>query len=391
MLSFFPRGVFDEILYLIESVSEDFPSYSCKSCKATFPSLDNITKILKDSREKSNAKMNKIEDRISSLESSKEDMRQSVLVIKDEIVSSVKEYINELVDARHSELEDRKRRETNITIFNLTDHNFATGSENKLADEQDFNLLCSSLGLETPGFTNCFRLGRKTANKIRPLKVLLNSKVQRRSLLENAKYIKDKAPRNIARVIISRDLTPLQRNERKQRRQQNRQNQAPQGKNNRSVSVQDDQDPHNENVSPIAMETSHRVPSPILDMPHLNLLTHSQMGREQSDVYNDTTILHDETIIGGLLSQHGPEQPVGQIPLMGAETLESSFNPVNKANTNPAKSGNCLVVNKTVFNSLKVLYTNADCFTISKQTELGCHIQNNKPDIIANKTVFESL
>ena len=30
MLSFFPRGVLDEILNLIESVSEDFPSYSFK-------------------------------------------------------------------------------------------------------------------------------------------------------------------------------------------------------------------------------------------------------------------------------------------------------------------------------------------------------------------------
>ena len=28
MLSFFPRGVYDEILNLIESVSEGFPSYS---------------------------------------------------------------------------------------------------------------------------------------------------------------------------------------------------------------------------------------------------------------------------------------------------------------------------------------------------------------------------
>ena len=28
VLSFFPRGVLDEILNLIESVSEDFPSYS---------------------------------------------------------------------------------------------------------------------------------------------------------------------------------------------------------------------------------------------------------------------------------------------------------------------------------------------------------------------------
>ena len=29
MLSFFPRGVLDEIFNLIGSVSEDFPSYSC--------------------------------------------------------------------------------------------------------------------------------------------------------------------------------------------------------------------------------------------------------------------------------------------------------------------------------------------------------------------------
>ena len=29
MLSFFPRGVLDGILNLIESVSEGFPSYSC--------------------------------------------------------------------------------------------------------------------------------------------------------------------------------------------------------------------------------------------------------------------------------------------------------------------------------------------------------------------------
>ena len=31
MLSFSPRGVLDEILNLIELVSEGFPSYSCKT------------------------------------------------------------------------------------------------------------------------------------------------------------------------------------------------------------------------------------------------------------------------------------------------------------------------------------------------------------------------
>ena len=34
VLSFFPRDVLDEILNLIESVSEDFPSYSSSGRKA---------------------------------------------------------------------------------------------------------------------------------------------------------------------------------------------------------------------------------------------------------------------------------------------------------------------------------------------------------------------
>ena len=36
MLSFFPRGVLDEILNLIESVSEGFPSYSLLMCTKYF-------------------------------------------------------------------------------------------------------------------------------------------------------------------------------------------------------------------------------------------------------------------------------------------------------------------------------------------------------------------
>ena len=35
VLSFFPRDVLDEILNLIESVSEDFPSYSCGTPEET--------------------------------------------------------------------------------------------------------------------------------------------------------------------------------------------------------------------------------------------------------------------------------------------------------------------------------------------------------------------
>ena len=37
MLSFFPRGVLDEIFNLIESVSEGFPSYSSLFCQFICP------------------------------------------------------------------------------------------------------------------------------------------------------------------------------------------------------------------------------------------------------------------------------------------------------------------------------------------------------------------
>ena len=41
MLSFFPRGVLDEILNLIESVSEGFPSYSYRNSHAPTANKSN--------------------------------------------------------------------------------------------------------------------------------------------------------------------------------------------------------------------------------------------------------------------------------------------------------------------------------------------------------------
>ena len=41
MLSFFPRGVLDEILNLIESASEEFPSYSYRQTSAEEKSVTN--------------------------------------------------------------------------------------------------------------------------------------------------------------------------------------------------------------------------------------------------------------------------------------------------------------------------------------------------------------
>ena len=46
VLSFFPRDVLDEILNLIESVSEDFPSYSFKYLGAVVSDDGSRTEVL---------------------------------------------------------------------------------------------------------------------------------------------------------------------------------------------------------------------------------------------------------------------------------------------------------------------------------------------------------
>ena len=52
MLSFFPRGVLDRILNLIESVSEDFPSYSYTfvrlSVHSSVAENDSIIRLMLD-------------------------------------------------------------------------------------------------------------------------------------------------------------------------------------------------------------------------------------------------------------------------------------------------------------------------------------------------------
>ena len=59
------------------------------------------------------------------------------------------------------------------------------------------------------------------------------------------------------------------------------------------------------------------------------------------------------------------------------------MNNATQNKTNGETFNNFKILNKVCLKSLKVLYTNADCFTISKQTELKCYIQEKDPDIIA--------
>ena len=306
--------------HLTQGEMEDF-LWSCRSCKSTFPSLDNITRYLKESLDKNDSRMNKLEDRMGKLENNQKATTTAMTNMKHEICQSLKDDVNKLVDARNNELDDRRRRECNIALFNLPEHNLPTGQDNKTADGEDFKQLCLCLGLELPNMVTWFRLGKKAPDRIRPLKIVLESKSQRKAILDNAKFIPQKAPLSLKNVIISKDLTPTQRQERKLRRQRNNQPRPDPGNGNNSASPnrQPSQEGSNsDRNSPAAMNTSLGI-SPIHTMPHINFSSFSQ-SRINEDAYNNTTIAMDETVIGGFSSQQDlANDSIGLIPSVGDE------------------------------------------------------------------------
>lgn len=134
--------------------------WSCKSCRATFPSIQNISEVLKDIQKNTDKRIESLESRVSSIENkTTEVIQDQIQKMKVEVIDSVKDGLDKLVDSRAREIEDRKRREMNLIVFNLVEHRSPSGEENKKRDEENIKRLSASLGLENPQYLTCFRLG----------------------------------------------------------------------------------------------------------------------------------------------------------------------------------------------------------------------------------------
>ena len=234
--------------------------------------------------------MDKLEDRIMKVEQVMgEELRESVDSMKKEILDTIKEDIETVVDTRTAELEDRKRRDHNLTEFNLPEHTSSNNTENKQQDEEDIRFICSLLGLENILLTTQYRLGKKDDSKTRPIKMVLESKAQRKFLLDNVRFIQSKVPPQLKRVIITRDLTPKQRKERRAKFRNKKRN-AP------TVNPENRREPgpngNLENMSPRPMETEYPLPSPIQGSENARMSELSQPSR-LSDHMHSTAIVHE--------------------------------------------------------------------------------------------------
>ena len=81
--------------------------------------------------------------------------------MKTEILDEIKQGVNEIVDKRNSELEDRKRRGLNLTTFNLPEYNSPIEIKNKRTDKNKIRTISESLMLENIDIVTSYRLGKQ--------------------------------------------------------------------------------------------------------------------------------------------------------------------------------------------------------------------------------------
>ena len=294
---------------LVEGELANF-HWTCRSCRSMFPSIEGISSTVKDIQKNHEKRMSNMEERMSKMETiTKHEIKSQVTCMKDEIIDSLKQDIHKVVDSRNKELEDRKRRELNLTIFNLKEHGHDVGRDNKAADEQDIIAISASLGLDNLNITTSYRLGKREQGKTGPLKIILDSKAQRKFLLDNARFIASKTSQRYQRVIISKDLTAEQRKERRERVQRRQQLRVSQRQIESNLNPSSDEDyvrATDGETQIVSMVVDGSQPSPIRGnqvLPHLNDVTNSDSDESSLSAYNDTTLIGDDTVIGGISNQ----------------------------------------------------------------------------------------
>ena len=236
--------------------------------------------------------MDKFEARLGTIEErTTDEIKNSVSSMKSEILESLQTNLEGLVDSRTKEIEDRKRRETNLVFFNVPEHRNPRGEGNKLQDIDDIQRLSSSLGLGNLQITHCFRLGKKSSTTNRPLKLVLEMKSQKQFLLDNAKLVPEKAPMSLRQVIIVRDMTIKQREERRARRR-NR------GRNEEADIQNIAQDLNSQNAMEMDQGQAQAI-SPILGNRNFQNQSLSYL-----NIHSSTTVFEDTTITGSRIDPH---------------------------------------------------------------------------------------
>ena len=115
------------------------------------------------------------------------------------------------------EMNEIKRRRTNVIIHGLHEADEDSAEERKKQDETEVVALLHAIDCDDVSVDSCTRLGKKEENsaaKPRPIKLVVASEEQKDKILRRAKNLKGLVGRGLDKVFIHQDLTPTQREKR---------------------------------------------------------------------------------------------------------------------------------------------------------------------------------
>ena len=199
--------------------------WTCSSCKANFPSMSSMKSAINNLDNKNDERFQKLEDKLGKIDDTiHRKVRQEINEVKTTLTENIKQEVRGILgDQLRDELreiEDQKRRVSNVVCFNFPESKKATPREKKYDDERLFASICNDINIENIEVTSCFRIGKPKEKTNRPLKVMLSDKKQRNEVIKQAKLIKTNCPDELQKCIITKDLTERQRKENKARREQ---------------------------------------------------------------------------------------------------------------------------------------------------------------------------
>lgn len=154
------------------------------------------------------SEITRLRDEIASLSQRVNNLEAENKVLKD----SFEQMGDEMIEGMFKEYELRRKRETSVVVFGITEKTEGTLAEKKNHDFCKITDIFKELQVPETTIIHHHRLGRATDGK-RPITLKLNSIDHRNKVLKAAFSLRN--ARNFSSVFIKPDLTPTQQDQRK--------------------------------------------------------------------------------------------------------------------------------------------------------------------------------
>ena len=181
-------------------------------CKAHFETFKKeVDQMIK---EKFDQVQENLQTTETSLKKEDESIRREINELKELLDNKISKITDEAASQSVQEVQERRNREKSAMLFKLKESTHIDAEERKKEDLQHINEICTILDVKVD-VGQATRIGKKEDDKIRPLKITLNTSQQVESLIKAARKLKDCKRKEYEGVVVKNDMTPMEREEMK--------------------------------------------------------------------------------------------------------------------------------------------------------------------------------